>query len=145
MTSTRPILEPRGPQRRRVLVAAALSGVLTLVACDSLSAEDRVSLDQARADLEAGRTVLIDIREPSEHATGVAKGAVLLPMSQLRARVAEIPVDPSRPVHLICNTQNRSRSVLSALREHGYAHVRFVEGGMSGWASRGWPMVKPGS
>ena len=102
-----------------------------------------MTLETARADLEAGRVVLIDVREPSEHATGVAAGARLLPMSQLSARVGEIPLDPKKPVYLICNTQNRSSATLRALRQRGYAHVRYVNGGMSEWARRGWPMVKP--
>jgi len=46
-------------------------------------------------------------------------------------------------VLLICNTQNRSSSTLSALRERGYAHVRYVQGGMSEWNRRGWPVVRP--
>lgn len=104
-----------------------------------------VSLDEARARHEAGEIVLIDIREPREHATGVAAGARLLPMSQLNQRLAEIPTDPAKPVFLICNSQNRSPAVLRALRDTGgYRHVRYVHGGMSEWARRGWPMVKPG-
>jgi rhodanese-related sulfurtransferase len=104
---------------------------------------DAVSLEQARADHEAGRALLIDIREPGEHATGVAAGARLLPMRQLAARLAEIPTDPGKPVLLICNTQNRSSATLRALRQQGYRHVRYVVGGMSDWARRGWPMVAP--
>lgn len=102
-----------------------------------------VSLETARADAEAGRVLLVDIREPDEHrATGVAAGAKLLPMSQLGARVAELPADPSRPVYLICNTQNRSRRTVEALRRQlGWTHVRYVEGGMSEWVRRGWPVV----
>lgn len=102
-----------------------------------------VSLDAAREAHERGEALLIDIREPDEHARGVAAGALLLPMSQLRQRLAEIPVDPGRPVLLICNTQNRSAATLRALRQHGYAHVRFVNGGMSEWVRRGWPVVVP--
>jgi rhodanese-related sulfurtransferase len=64
-------------------------------------------------------------------------------MSQLRHRAMEIPRDPSKPVLLICNTQNRSGATLRALREQGYGHVRYVHGGMAEWARRGWPMVKP--
>ncbi len=30
------------------------------------------------------------------------------------------------------------------LQRGGYDHVRIVEGGMSEWARRGWPLVKPG-
>jgi rhodanese-related sulfurtransferase len=120
-----------------------LALLLGLCAVPAWATELSVSLDSARAEFEAGRAVLIDIREPDEHATGVAAGAMLLPMSQIGRRLAEIPTDASQPVLLICNTQNRSSRTLKALRERGYAHVRYVDGGMSEWARRGWPMVKP--
>ncbi|WP_293187967.1 rhodanese-like domain-containing protein [Ottowia sp.] len=60
-------------------------------------------------------------------------------------RLAEIPLDTGRPVLLICNTQNRSSATLRALRQHGYGHVRYVHGGMSEGARRGWPVVAPQS
>lgn len=124
----------------RLVIPALLSG---LMACTGDSDLSKVSLEQARADHEAGRIVLIDIREPKEHATGVAAGARLLPMSQLGQRLGEIPQSPDKPVYLICNTQNRSQAVLSGLVDKGYKHVHYVQGGMSGWASKGWPMVSP--
>jgi rhodanese-related sulfurtransferase len=133
------------PLSRRILLRslAALGLLGSLIAADASDALS-VSLDAARAEFEAGHAVLIDIREPNEHATGVARGARLLPMSQLGQRLAEISADPQQPVLLICNTQNRSSRTLKALRERGYGNVRFVEGGMSEWARRGWPLVKPG-
>ena len=136
------------PSRRAGLQAAAwLAGAVLvggLTACgQSEASTDVVSLDVARAEHEAGRAVLIDIREPEEHATGVAAGARLLPMRQLSQRLNEIPTAADQPVLLICNTQNRSSATLRALRERGYSHVRYVNGGMSEWARRGWPMVKP--
>ena len=69
-----------------------------------------VTLDHARAEAEAeaGRALLVGIREPDEHATGVAPGARLLPMRQLSVRLAELPKD--RQLLLVCNTQNRSRA-----------------------------------
>ena len=130
---------------RRSLSMVLLTLSLGLAACsEPLAKSDVVSLDFARAEHEAGRMVLIDIREPSEHMTGVAKGAQLLPMRQLSSRLSEIPPADGKPVLLICNTQNRSSATLRALREKGYAHVRYVDGGMSEWARRNWPMVKPG-
>ena len=134
-----------GPDRRRAVLAALMLGIAGFGAgcSDAAEAADAVSLEVARAEHESGRALLIDIREPAEHATGVAAGARLLPMSQLGQRLGEIPVDTAQPVLLICNTQNRSRATLKALRQHGYGHVRFVDGGMSEWARRGWPMVRP--
>jgi len=109
--------------------------------------EEQISLTEARRLHQAGEAILIDIREPEEFATGVVAGARLLPMSQLSQRVSEIPADATIPVLLICRTQNRSSATLRALRkklgEQNYAHVRFVQGGMSEWAQRGWPMVQP--
>jgi len=133
------------PRRQFGAVLASMLGItgLGIVAPAEAAAPDAVSLDAARAALESGRAIVFDIREPMEHATGVAAGARLLPMRQLGARLAEIPTDPAQPVLLICNTQNRSRATLAALRERGYGHVQYVEGGMSEWARRRWPMVAP--
>ena len=129
-------------RRRAVFVVLGLACV-PLAACGQRDAADSVTLEAARAELAAGRVVLLDIREPEEHATGVAAGAQLLPMRQINRRLSEIPADPARPVLLICHTQNRSSATLRALRAHGYGHVRFVQGGMSEWVRRGWPVVKP--
>ena len=133
----------RTPTNRRHVLSLLAGGGLLPLAAAAQPASDMVSLETARAELEAGRAVVIDIREPAEHATGVAAGAKLLPMGQLSSRLNEIPTDPKRPVLLICNTQNRSAATLKALRQHGYSHVRYVSGGMSEWVRRGWPVVKP--
>jgi len=129
----------------RAWVTALVLPLLTgLASCGASEAPaDSVSLEAARAEHEAGRAVLIDIREPQEHATGVAAGARLLPMRQLHQRLDEVPSSPDQPVLLICNTQNRSSATVRSLREKGYGHVRYVNGGMSEWARRAWPMVKP--
>jgi rhodanese-related sulfurtransferase len=129
---------------RRVVAWGLLSMVsLLLPACSPEVALPNVSLEQARAEHESGKVLMIDIREPQEHAMGVAQGVVLLPMSQVAHRVAEIPKQADQPVLLICNTQNRSRAVTEALKEQGFTNIRYVVGGMSEWTRRGWPMVKP--
>lgn len=117
--------------------------LVALSACSSGNEADKVSLQQARAEHEAGRVLLIDIRETREHQTGVAQGAVLLPMSQLPQKQSLIPKNPDQLVLLICNTQNRSKASLEKLKAQGYQNIRYVEGGMSEWASKGWPMVAP--
>ncbi len=110
---------------------------------NGLSAPKVVSLEAAREALDKSSAIVIDIREPSEHATGVAKGAKLIPMSQLSQRIKEVPQSPDQPVLLICNTQNRSSRVAEQLRAAGYSNISYVNGGMSQWAIRNWPMVKP--
>ena len=125
-----------------VLLAGGLA-TLFLQACSPGPVLPLVSLEQARAEHASGKVLMIDIREPQEHATGVAQGVVLLPMSQVAHRLAEIPKQADQPVLLICNTQNRSSAVTQALQEQGFSNIRYVDGGMSEWARRGWPMIKP--
>jgi rhodanese-related sulfurtransferase len=131
---------------RRAVLHSVLGAAWAAAAGCSLAGDgpDRsVTLEAAREALAKGSAVVVDIREPDEHARGVAAGARLLPMSQLGRRLQELPRDPAQPLLLICNTQNRSSRVAEALRAQGYTDVRYVQGGMSGWASRGWPLVAP--
>ena len=53
--------------------------VLGLPACSPEVELPHVTLEQARAEHEAGMVLMIDIREPQEHATGVAQGVVCCP------------------------------------------------------------------
>lgn len=149
---SRPFPTPHQQPRRRALqrlVAMALGGSAIaglLAACSDAPSETdplRVSLEEGRQLFESKQALMFDIREPDEHATGVANGALLLPMSQLKQRAGEIPQDPAQPVLIICNTQNRSSKVVQAMKEAGWTNVRYVHGGMSTWAKNGWPMVKP--
>jgi len=138
---------PHNTERRRLsLWAIGLCATVLLAACSrGANGPDplRVSLEEGRQLFESRQVVMFDIREATEHATGVANGARLLPMSQLQQRVGEIPRDADQPVLIICNTQNRSSKVVEALKEAGWHNVRYVHGGMSDWARNGWPMIKP--
>ncbi|MBZ8139395.1 sulfurtransferase [Rubrivivax gelatinosus] len=128
--------------RRRLLVGLALA-LGTLAGGARAAGDEALPLEAARDALASGRAVVIDIREPDEHARGVAPGMRLLPMSRIGQHLAEIPKDPKQPVLLVCNTQNRSKATAQALRERGWSNVRYVAGGMSEWTRRGWPLVAP--
>ncbi len=145
MISFTPSIPRRTALRQWAALACSASAVVWLSACSEAPDADplRVSLEEGRQLVESKQVLMFDIREPNEHATGVASAAVLLPMSQLNQRLHEIPKDPSQPVLLICNTQNRSGKVAQSMKEAGWTNVRYVHGGMSTWAKNGWPMVKP--
>ena len=108
-TTTAPSSTPFHPRRlalRRLAtvgLACSAASTLLLAGCSEASASDplRVDLQEGRQLFEAKKVLMYDIREPQEHATGVANGARLLPMSQLNQRVNEIPKDPAQPVLII--------------------------------------------
>jgi rhodanese-related sulfurtransferase len=122
-------------------IAVCATTLATAVAAHA--AAPFVPLESARLALESSSSVVVDIREPAEHTTGVAKGALLIPMSQLGKRLAELPAPGKQPFLVICNTQNRSSRVVEQLQAAGYTNASYVKGGMSQWAGRGWHMVRP--
>lgn len=81
---------------------------------------------------------IIDVREPEEHAQGVAPGVTLLPMSQFMEREAELPEEG--PLYIICAAGGRSARVVAYLEQRGIEAVN-VLGGMGAWAQAGLPVV----
>lgn len=128
----------------RTFLSSLACGAVLLALQGNVQAQNTsVSLEEARDAIQKSSTVVIDIREPGEQTGGVAQGALLIPMGQLEKRLAEITKSKSDPIILICQTQNRSSRLVAQLNAAGYTHASYVSGGMSQWAARGWPMVKP--
>lgn len=119
------------------------ASTLFILGCTANAAGSSVTLEEARTALDKSSAIVIDIRETSEHATGVAKGARLIPMGQLGKRLNELPKPGEQPLLIICNTQNRSSKIVEQLQAAGFTNASYVQGGMSLWAARGWTMVKP--
>ena len=90
---------------------------------------------EARWRTERPTPVLLDVREPNEHAEARAAGAVLAPLSTLGGRVGDLPRD--RPLFVICHSGNRSAMVTAYLRANGWTDVFNVAGGMIAWGRAG--------
>ena len=89
------------------------------------------------ADLPADAP-LLDVREADEWAAGHAPTAQHLPMSELTARMGELPDD--EPLYVICHSGGRSARVVAYLAGQGYPAVN-VDGGMRAWSAQGRPVV----
>lgn len=81
---------------------------------------------------------LLDVRESDEWACGHAPEAVHLPLSELAARVAEVP--EGRDVYVICKAGGRSEQAVNYLNQLGRSTVN-VSGGMLAWRAAGKTMV----
>ena len=128
---------------RKTLSILACGGALFALHARALAAAPSVTLEETSTALEKSSAVVVDVREPSEQAAGVAKGALLIPMCQVEYRLAGNAQSKTQPILLMCATQNRSANVAEKLQAAGYTNVSFVQGGMNQWSARGWPMVKP--
>ena len=82
---------------------------------------------------------LVDVREPDEHALGVAEGALAIPRAALESDLSR-HVSRGETVLLICGSGRRSMLAAESLAAHGYSSLCSVAGGMSAWQSAGLPM-----
>lgn len=75
--------------------------------------------------------VLIDVREPFEVKQGYIPGAQNIPLSQIKQRISEIPMD--RTIYLYCRSGMRSKQAARILRKNGYPKLAHLQGGISSW------------
>lgn len=101
-----------------------------MVAGNLLNGDYRqVHVDQVRGLVESGAAI-IDVREPGAYARAHLKGAVNIPLTQLRDRLDEVPRD--RPVYLNCRSAQTSYNAVRVLQGHGFTNVANVAGSMLG-------------
>ncbi len=89
------------------------------------------------ADLPSD-ALLLDVREADEWTAGHAPDARHLPMSEIAARLADVP--DADTLYVICRSGARSARVAAFLAQQGHQAVN-VDGGMQSWAALGRPMV----
>lgn len=79
-----------------------------------------------QADLS--RVTLVDVRTKDEFALGAIKGAVNIPLDDLRNRISEIPKD--KPVWVYCGVGLRGYLASNILKGKGFADVHNLIGGI---------------
>lgn len=79
------------------------------------------------------RLMLLDVREPWEHAICRIHGSDLLPMRQVPSNIAKL--DQERPIVVICHHGIRSQQVARFLDQQGFKRVINLRGGIAAWAS----------
>jgi adenylyltransferase/sulfurtransferase len=77
--------------------------------------------------------MLLDVREPSEHAAASIDGAVLIPIGDLDRRLDTLPRD--RPIVVHCQSGGRSSRAVARLRREGF-DARNLQGGIRAWISQ---------
>jgi rhodanese-related sulfurtransferase len=86
-----------------------------------------------------GEVHVLDVRQPQEAKAppGRIAGSQLIPIAELRARVAEVPRD--RPVVAVCHSGARSAQATVILKAAGVERYANLHGGMLLWSELGLP------
>jgi molybdopterin/thiamine biosynthesis adenylyltransferase/rhodanese-related sulfurtransferase len=96
--------------------------------------DDEISVEQLHQWRQEQRPhVLVDVREPFEHAATRIEGGQLIPLGQLPLHLGMLPKD--QPIVVYCRSGNRSGVAVAMLRAQGFNAVNVV-GGILAWQAR---------
>ena len=102
--------------------------------------ELEIDVAELRRRRDEGREpVVLDVREPREHAIARIPGSALIPLGELPQRLAEL--DPERPLVVHCHHGMRSLQAVRLLRSRGFAGALSLRGGIDAWSREVDPSV----
>jgi hydroxyacylglutathione hydrolase len=84
---------------------------------------------------------ILDVRRPAETRTGIIRGAVTIPLAELKARLGEL--DNHRETYVVCGSGYRSSAAASILEAAGFSSLLNIDGGMREYNAEGLPTVIP--
>ena len=94
-----------------------------------------------RTLLDRGDAVLIDVREPDEHARERIEGARLAPLSRFDPVSLVGEGERGKIAVFHCNSGNRTAHAADRLLGAGFAEAYQLEGGIQGWMRAGLPVI----
>ena len=102
---------------------------------DGTTMKDAMTVDELHQWRESGHPhMLVDVREPFEHASARIEGAILIPMGEIMSQLEILATD--RTIVVQCQSGGRSARVTAALRAKGYDAVNLT-GGIQAWRMAG--------
>lgn len=78
-------------------------------------------------NLDRNKTLLLDVRTPSEYELGTIQGAINIPLEKLRERLNELPKD--KDIVVFCAVGLRGYLAIRILQGHGFKNVCNLSGG----------------
>ena len=96
-----------------------------------------VDVAAARALLDAGRHVFVDIRDPGSFGAGHIPGAQNINDGNVREFLESTPKE--QPMVVVCYHGHSSRGATAFFLEQGYADVASLVGGFTHWQQTGQP------
>lgn len=124
------------------LVAIVLISGAGLLMPVLLRRGSKVTLLEATQMINQGKSVMVDVREQAEYATGHIRDAKHIPLKELSKRISELDKFKSKSVIVVCQTGLRSGKAAAVLNQAGFKDVYSLSGGVSAWQAQGLPVIK---
>jgi rhodanese-related sulfurtransferase len=128
------------------LLTGALLAVIGLILYTELGRLTRKyrSLSPAEAVrvINQEGSLVLDVREDNEVASGRIAGAKHIPLGSLKKRIGDIEKYKDKPVVIYCRSGNRSATAAHQLTAAGFEDVVNLQGGIQAWQSANLPIKK---
>ena len=125
----------------RIFFVAFCALLIGTTACAEALPE--IDVTNAAAQIQERQIKVLDVREPSEFATGVISGAILVPLGQVEKRLAELEGFKNQPMYVVCGSGGRSAQAIKILSKNGFTQLTNIKGGMNAWRKANLPVVAP--
>lgn len=99
----------------------------------------KITAQEAKALMDAGGVIVVDVREQHEYDEKHIEGALLLPVGKIATDAPALLPDKDATILIYCNSGNRTITASDTLRGMGYTDVRDF-GGIINWP---YGTVKP--
>lgn len=93
-----------------------------------------INVQDLKKRIDAGdeNFILIDVREPHEHAASNI-GGISIPMASIGQNLSHLSQSKDAEVIVYCQSGNRSKMIKGFLEVQGFSNVRNLMGGMKAW------------
>jgi len=93
-----------------------------------------------KLSVSSGVTIL-DVRTAQEFREGHLNGALHIPIAELSGRIGELVPLNKRQFLVYCLAGGRSAVACRILKKSGFSRVANMQGGISAWQRKGYPLV----
>ncbi len=132
--------------QQNMLLVAVFFGLLTMLIITELKrvtrSYDELSTHQAVRLMNADDTVVIDIREKKDLASGTLNGAKHIPLKDFSKRISELEKQKNKNILVYDDTGMRVGAICQQLQKAGFEHVHSLKGGVSAWSADNLPLEK---
>jgi len=111
---------------------------------------DRLEMERHRITPEAlhalmasnQKVLVVDVRQPLDLLgdSVIIPGAQWLSPEEVRLNPSLLPKEDDLVVYCTCPSDKTSRLVLHRALARGFLRIKFLEGGLDGWRSKGYPV-----
>jgi rhodanese-related sulfurtransferase len=101
---------------------------------------ERITVDELKPLVDAGKAVLIDVRSAEQFVAGHIGGALHIPVASVEGEIEYLPKDKELVTYCTCPNEESSGQAALILQHRG-VKARALQGGLDAWTGRGYATV----